>query len=176
MRFITLQTTAARALKDAQAAGGNTTWLISVGMRGRWSIPRYNQPLGMRSKCKRDLLAKSFGPYTEVCTDSDFSSKLQYDEVSRAMYTYEELRNLMFVYDDEKAICEKLCDIKDTYTLLRFGIAAYDLEYEDYENSCSRLNKFGAFSRLKMVRKIVEYFRTVTNDARDCVDYVPCPS
>ncbi|XP_077528066.1 uncharacterized protein LOC144139644 [Haemaphysalis longicornis] len=173
-RYIYDLTMAAKSLKSAQAAGGRAKWLISVGMKGRWSHPNYKSQLRIGEKCEHNAHVKSFGRYTEVCAHPVYQPKLEYDQSSEAVYTYDTKKYVMFVYDNERAICKKLCDVKAKNAHLKFGIAAYDLEYEDYENSCSDINKFGAFSRLKMIRKLVDYFKNVTDDVKDCVDSVPC--
>ncbi|KAK8787799.1 hypothetical protein V5799_022429 [Amblyomma americanum] len=69
-----------------------------------------------------------------------------------------------------------MCQLKSQNDRLKFGIAIYDLEYDDYNNSCSDLNIYGAFSRLKMVRKVVEHFRSSLAGSGGCEYDVPCPS
>ncbi|KAK8787798.1 hypothetical protein V5799_022428 [Amblyomma americanum] len=70
----------------------------------------------------------------------------------------------------------KMCQLKSKNNHLQFGIAVYDLEYDDYNNHCSDLNVYGKFSRLKMVRKVVEYLRSSSGSGGSCEDNVPCPS
>ncbi|KAH7950245.1 hypothetical protein HPB49_021555 [Dermacentor silvarum] len=167
------QNGAVNALKQIHDEGGWSKWLLSVGMKGRWTKlgPRSQfQPL---SPCEQDPMAEPFGNYAQVCTDNDLNSHLKYSDALDAMYTYNVGSRIMFMYDDEQGICRKVCNIKSRHWALQFGLAAYDLEYEDYSNNCSTRNRFGAFSRLKMVRKIVDYFRR-SSGGGDCASDVPC--
>ncbi|XP_049523441.1 uncharacterized protein LOC125945554 [Dermacentor silvarum] len=83
---------------------------------------------------------------------------LKYSEALDAMYTYDNSLFVMFMYDDEEGLCRKVCNIKSKHEALEFGLAVYDLDYEDYYNNCSARNLFGAFSRLKMVRRLSTTF------------------
>ncbi|KAK8756513.1 hypothetical protein V5799_000784 [Amblyomma americanum] len=113
--------------------------------------------------------------YDLVCTSSFFRKKLKYFDSLEAAYTVNVFKKTMFVYDNEKGLCTKMCRLKSQNDNLQFGIAVFDLDYEDYNNSCTDLNVFGAFSRLKMVRKLVDYFRTPSASGARCESDVPCP-
>ncbi|KAK8763159.1 hypothetical protein V5799_034232 [Amblyomma americanum] len=45
-----------------------------------------------------------------------------------------------------------------------FGIIAYDVDYDDYADQCGSLNKFGEHSRLKALRKIADYYKSLTDN------------
>lgn len=51
------------------------------------------------------------------------------------------------------------CDSRKLYNDLMYGIAAFDLEYEDSTDACSDWNRFNSFSRLHMVRKLVNHMK-----------------
>ncbi|XP_077490946.1 uncharacterized protein LOC144101686 [Amblyomma americanum] len=167
---------AALALRRMQIVAGSVQWLVSVGMKGRWTKVKPDAPLHMGSPCEHDARALSFGSYAQVCKDKALRPHLHYDPSYEAVGTRDSSRN-MFVYDNEEGLCRKLCSLKfqnKANRALRFGVAVYDLDYEDDRNACTDLNKFGAFSRLKMVRRVVDYYGSLPADGSDCVDAVPC--
>ncbi|XP_077490935.1 uncharacterized protein LOC144101675 [Amblyomma americanum] len=169
-------TDALSALKQIQDTGVSAKWLVSFTMKGRWTVVKPKFPLELSSECNRDRYAKSFGTYVEVCTDAVYGKNLNYVQRLEAMYTYHRSHRTMFVYDNEEGLCRKMCQVKSKNNHLQFGIAIYDLEYDDYNNHCSDLNVYGKFSRLKMVRKVVEYLRSSSGSGGSCEDDVPCPS
>ncbi|KAK8757358.1 hypothetical protein V5799_005004 [Amblyomma americanum] len=57
----------------------------------------------------------------------------------------------------------ELCRVKNEVLDVNFGIAAYDVDYDDYANECRMMNKLGAHSRLKVLRKIVDYYRSLAS-------------
>ncbi|KAK8759267.1 hypothetical protein V5799_003111 [Amblyomma americanum] len=48
-----------------------------------------------------------------------------------------------------------------------FGIAAYDVDFDDYADECPSLDKFGSHSRLKALRRIVDYYKSLASDDFD---------
>ncbi|XP_077490937.1 uncharacterized protein LOC144101677 [Amblyomma americanum] len=169
-------TDAVSALQRIQETGASTKLLVSFSMKGRWTVVKPSFPLELSSECYADQSAKPFGTYVEVCTDAGLAKRLNYVQKVEAMYTYDRAHRTMFVYDNEEGLCRKMCQLKSQNDRLKFGIAIYDLEYDDYNNSCSDLNIYGAFSRLKMVRKVVEHFRSSLAGSGGCEYDVPCPS
>ncbi|XP_037523787.1 uncharacterized protein LOC119401001 isoform X2 [Rhipicephalus sanguineus] len=53
----------------------------------------------------------------------------------------------------------ELCRVKALGTDVPFGIAVYGVDYDDYDDKCGTLNTFGAYSRLKALRNLVDYFK-----------------
>ncbi|KAK8762697.1 hypothetical protein V5799_026035 [Amblyomma americanum] len=56
--------------------------------------------------------------------------------------------------------CLKLCKVQALQAAKHFGIVAFDLDYEDFSNYCPTWNKYGNFSRLRTLRRILDFFRT----------------
>ncbi|XP_049522580.1 uncharacterized protein LOC125945062 [Dermacentor silvarum] len=111
--------------------------------------------------CSFDPDVVSFGSYTEVCPGggSGYGARLNYSETHYAIITYIDSIRRTFVYDDEKAFAAKLCKAKALDSDVTFGIAVYDVDYDDYENKCASLNRYNRNSRLKAVKRVVESFR-----------------
>ncbi|KAL3185812.1 hypothetical protein MRX96_028698 [Rhipicephalus microplus] len=70
----------------------------------------------------------------------------------------------MFVYETEKSLGRKLCFAKSNLTKVEFGVAAYDLDYEDSENICEDQNPKGAYSRLQIVSTVLKFLVTKFTD------------
>ncbi|KAH6943323.1 hypothetical protein HPB50_019463 [Hyalomma asiaticum] len=49
--------------------------------------------------------------------------------------------------------------LKGDHTSTDFGIAVFDVEYEDFANTCHFANSRGSFSRLKAIRQVMDFFR-----------------
>ncbi|KAL1473227.1 hypothetical protein MTO96_038831, partial [Rhipicephalus appendiculatus] len=59
----------------------------------------------------------------------------------------------------------RLCAAKADNVNLTFGIAAFDIDYDDYDNTCVSLNTYGRHSRLQRLKMVVDYFRSNTGVA-----------
>ncbi|KAH6943038.1 hypothetical protein HPB50_014216 [Hyalomma asiaticum] len=71
------------------------------------------------------------------------------------------------VYDPEAVSFgsyPELCTIKAQHTSTDIGIAVYDVDYEDFANTCARTNWGGRFSRLRALQLLLNFFRTKFND------------
>ncbi|KAH7950239.1 hypothetical protein HPB49_021519 [Dermacentor silvarum] len=159
--------TAVFSIRQLYLRRASTRGLLSVTMKGRWTVPMSSDHVDFFSRCLSDPSSKSdFGRYTEVCPDGRSASggrnkvQLTYSGKHCAMLTYNPVTKLAFVYDNEDALAVKLCSAKAQDTELKFGVAAYDIDYDDYENQCGFLNKYGRHSRLKQLKMVVDYFRS----------------
>ncbi|XP_054923784.1 uncharacterized protein [Dermacentor andersoni] len=130
-------------------------------MKGRWTEPLLPDLVDFFKRCSSDPNIESFGSYTEVCPggSSGAGARLNYSEKHYAVITYIESMNRTFVYDNEKAFAAKLCHAKGIDPDVTFGIAVYDIDYDDYANACTSLNRYNRNSRLKAVKRVVESFR-----------------
>ncbi|KAK8782999.1 hypothetical protein V5799_015660 [Amblyomma americanum] len=145
-------------------------------MQGRWTTAAPGEPLDFYSRCEYVPYLLSFGSYTEVCTDRNYVSQLDYKAKHYTMLTHHSTQRDVFAYDNEEGLCAKLCKVKSKVPDVRFGIAVYDVDYDDFENECPLLNTFGSHSRLKALRKIVDFFKTLTSyefDEASCTSVVP---
>ncbi|KAH7943637.1 hypothetical protein HPB52_009641 [Rhipicephalus sanguineus] len=65
-----------------------------------------------------------------------------------------------------------MCRLKRNNTKVPYSLAAYDLDWDDEEDTCSFANWFGAYSRVKMVRVLSEFFNYgfgTADDEADCL-------
>ncbi|XP_070379075.1 uncharacterized protein [Dermacentor albipictus] len=153
--------TAVFSLRELYTQGTNTRGLVSVTLKGRWTEPMFPDKVDFYTRCLSDRDIEPFGSYTEVCPGggSPFEARLNYSEKHYAVITTIRPIKRTFVYDDERSFAAKLCNVKALYSSVTFGIAVYDIDYDDHENKCSSLNRRNRNSRLKAVKKVVESFR-----------------
>ncbi|XP_077489181.1 uncharacterized protein LOC144100004 isoform X2 [Amblyomma americanum] len=102
-----------------------------------------------------------------VCRDRKYAPQLRYKPDHRAVLTHNPALRRAFAYDNEQGLGTKLCKVKGEVLDLNFGIAVYDVDFDDYANECSSLNKFGSHSRLRTLRKIVDYYKSLSSDRFD---------
>ncbi|XP_077490934.1 uncharacterized protein LOC144101674 [Amblyomma americanum] len=152
------------SIRELQDTNVSSRGLVSVTMKGRWTSPSAGETFEFYSRCDTNPNAVSFGSYTEVCTNSNYTTQLQYKPDHYAMLTHHATRRRAFAYDNEEGLCTKLCKVKGKVADMIFGIAAYDVDFDDYANKCSSLNKFGSHSRLKTLRRIIEYYKSLARD------------
>ncbi|KAL1427105.1 hypothetical protein MTO96_017712 [Rhipicephalus appendiculatus] len=163
------------SLGKIYANGTNTRGVVSVTLKGRWAEPQFGDNIDFFKPCVPDIKITSFGRYTTFCHGgARYGAQLNYSTEHHAVITYVANLRRTFVYDDERAFAEKLCRAKSLDPGVPFGIAAYDIDFDDYENKCADRNKNGAFSRLKTLRKVVNYFKVdpASFNGDDCKSYV----
>ncbi|XP_077490075.1 uncharacterized protein LOC144100989 [Amblyomma americanum] len=135
-------------------------WAVSVTMKGRWTSPLPGRPLEFLERCAHNPSGTSFGSYAEICHDPAFEQHFTYNPEQGAVLASHATERRVLSFDNEKGFCKKLCRIQGEQPDQRFGIAAFDLDYDDFSNTCASMNKYGSFSRLRALRRIVEFFRT----------------
>ncbi|KAL1427343.1 hypothetical protein MTO96_017630 [Rhipicephalus appendiculatus] len=52
-----------------------------------------------------------------------------------------------------------LTAVKNLDPSVPFGLAVYNVDSDDYNNTCASVNKYGAFSRLKELKKLLDFFK-----------------
>ncbi|KAK8756511.1 hypothetical protein V5799_000782 [Amblyomma americanum] len=89
-----------------------------------------------------------------VCNHKEYAKNIKYNDRYDVMYIKKTDDMLVFSYNDEKAFCQNLCNLKGNHTSLKYGIAVYDLEYNDYHGLCVPQKSFeGSYSRIQALRK-----------------------
>ncbi|KAL3197212.1 hypothetical protein MRX96_014823 [Rhipicephalus microplus] len=163
---------AADTLRKLTIQGVVASWALSVTMKGRWSVLKPGQPADFLSECVHDPSAESFGSYTEVCENPDFSGILNYKTGVRGTLYYSRSDGRMFSYDNDTTFVEKLCRVRVLQLTFAIGVVAFDIDYDDYSTICGELNQYRAFTRLYTLVDILDYFKKKFNDAgelKDCL-------
>ncbi|XP_077491665.1 uncharacterized protein LOC144102229 [Amblyomma americanum] len=162
-------TLAADSFSKLSSRGLSIIGALSITMKGRWTRTLPVQgPSDFLSGCVHNTSAPSFGRYSEICRNPKYRQR-SYSQTHDAILAVHDTDNVLFAYDNEVGLCKKLCAVKGQHSGVRFGIAVYDLEYEDFSNACGAFNKYGAFSRLHAIRGILNYFRSRFHSAPDAV-------
>ncbi|XP_077515012.1 uncharacterized protein LOC144125484 [Amblyomma americanum] len=162
-------TLAADSFSKLSSRGLSIIGALSITMKGRWTRTLPVQgPSDFLSGCVHNTSAPSFGRYSEICRNPKYLQR-SYSQTHDAILAVHDTDNVLFAYDNEVGLCRKLCAVKGTHSGVRFGIAVYDLEYEDFSNACGVFNKYGAFSRVHAIRGILNYFKTRFQSAPDAV-------
>ncbi|KAL1427353.1 hypothetical protein MTO96_017640 [Rhipicephalus appendiculatus] len=175
------------SLRKFYDEGTDTRGVVSVTLKGRWAEPQFTKDVDFFKPCVPDFnIGSSFGRVTDVSSYSVHTQKMcvpgggrlathfNYSTEHHAVITYIAYLRRTFVYDDERAFAEKLCRAKSLGPGVPFGIAVYDIDFEDYDNKCAKQNRNSAFSRLKALRKVVDYFNMDTAPFNEdaCKTYV----
>ncbi|XP_070389143.1 uncharacterized protein [Dermacentor albipictus] len=78
---------------------------------------------------------------------------------------------LVSTYETNETVSEKYCMVRNEYESIKFGLALYDLECEDWEKKCTSVNS--PIAGTQRFDGIVECFGRVSKLAPD---QLPCPS
>ncbi|KAH6943593.1 hypothetical protein HPB50_024780 [Hyalomma asiaticum] len=150
---------------------------VSVTMKGRVTIPTDPKNRGFLAPCKTDDTLLSFSSHTEACNSPDYVSPPLYNSTVDASQYRHVSEPTLLSYDDSRGLANKLCTIKAQHTTAKFGIAVFDIDYADFANTCR--SRGGPFSRLHLIRSVLNFFRTryrTTADMKDCMDLASGPS
>ncbi|KAL3197203.1 hypothetical protein MRX96_014814 [Rhipicephalus microplus] len=105
--------TAVPSLRKIYDGGVDTRGVVSVTLKGRWAEPQFSKDVDFFKPCVSDINIGSFGRITDVCPGGGrLAAQLNYSTKHHAMITYISYLQRTFVYDDERALAEKLCRAK----------------------------------------------------------------
>ncbi|KAH7973523.1 hypothetical protein HPB49_002094 [Dermacentor silvarum] len=156
--LMNLKVTAHQAVKEMKHLSPNVTMAVSVGLYGRWYKPSNGKTMVTSQRKKYSVQQEcahitefQLGNIADVCKSQNYQ-KTYYDEAHHAMVAYNEDLERMFVYDDENALNAKLCTAKGFYHNLKYGVAAYNLEYADGTDVCGA----GEYPRIRALRRITK--------------------
>ncbi|KAL1486711.1 hypothetical protein MTO96_008783 [Rhipicephalus appendiculatus] len=171
--------TALFAINEMYLKRSGVRGLVSVTLKGRWNVMHSSDRVDFFERCVSDPSAGSFGSYTEVCPNGRSSDKtvyqLTYSIAHASVLCHAPGSTHALAYDNEDALAVKLCSSKaDGFPDLKLGVAAYDIDYDDHNNECTSLNRFGRHSRLKQIRMVLDYMRLYLGESfnvKACADY-----
>ncbi|KAL3222569.1 hypothetical protein MRX96_028351, partial [Rhipicephalus microplus] len=116
-------------------------------------------------KCRHDS-GDVLGSHVQVCRDSAYTI-VHHKEEPRGAVAYDPAAGKLLAYDSPESLKQKLCIARSNVTAVKYGFAAFNVEYEDGTNRCGG----GAFSRLQALRDLLNAFgRTdMSTEAEDCI-------
>ncbi|KAL1427342.1 hypothetical protein MTO96_017629 [Rhipicephalus appendiculatus] len=145
-------------LRSFYANGSDTRGILGVSLYARFSPPASKDHVDIYQPCNTTY----FGIYAEVCPGGGgyLEGSVNYSAEHYVMYAFVSSGPHIFsvTYDNEEAFSQKLTAVKNLDPSVSFGLAVYGVEDDDYANKCAPLNKYGAFSRLKQLRKLLDSF------------------
>ncbi|KAL1427335.1 hypothetical protein MTO96_017622 [Rhipicephalus appendiculatus] len=143
-------------LRSFYANGSDTRGLLGVSLYARFSPLASKDRVDIYQPCKTTYCSS----YAEVCPNEDDSLEVSvnYSAEHYVMYGFFPIGPVVATYDNEESFVQKLTAVKNLDPSVPFGLAVYGVELDDYENKCASLNKYGAFSRLKQLRKLLDSF------------------
>ncbi|XP_049273519.1 uncharacterized protein LOC119400279 [Rhipicephalus sanguineus] len=162
--------TAATSIEKLIARGMDATWALSVTMKGRWTKLKAGQPVDFLSECEHDPSAESFGRYIEVCGDPNFSNETHYKSGVRGTLFYNKNDGRILSFDNNTDVVQKLCRLRAQHLTFAYGMAAYDVDYEDYRNACPSVSVLKRFTRVFTLTLLRVYMRVIFDEPRQFPD------
>ncbi|XP_077527674.1 uncharacterized protein LOC144139059 [Haemaphysalis longicornis] len=101
-------------------------------------------------------------PYELCKPNTDF-----FDNVERSdyyMFTFDISAQRALTFEGLTAIQNKVCEAKSVCQEVTFGVAAYDVEYDDQPRNlqCTEFGLVGPFGRVALLKKMNTYLTTLT--------------
>ncbi|KAH6943041.1 hypothetical protein HPB50_014219 [Hyalomma asiaticum] len=151
---------ASDTIRKLTVLGVDTAWALSVTLKGRWTVLKAGERPDFLSKCENDPSAESFGSYAEVCNNTNFVDDIDYKSIALGKLFRSISDGRLLAYDNDTTLIYKLCRVRVHQLAFSFGVAAYDVDYDDFEGVC-KSNPFGAFTRLFSLSDVLVYFSGV---------------
>ncbi|XP_075741176.1 uncharacterized protein LOC142790032 [Rhipicephalus microplus] len=142
----------------------NTQRAVGVGLQGSWYTPcaagsivnnrPVNYSLGHRCgySCKKYQIDQQneTTSIVKACMLPTYNSSFYMDTTFEALVAFDVKEEIVFTYDSAKNLRSKVCQAKKLATNVTNMMAAVDIQFEDYNNSCGH----GRYPRLYMLRKL----------------------
>ncbi|KAH7942994.1 hypothetical protein HPB52_003426 [Rhipicephalus sanguineus] len=109
--------------------------------------------------------------YDLLCEKHLRKGNVSVDEDAQIVRVIDAKTSDVITYDNEDTLRSKLCTMKGNYTKLHYGVAVYDVDHDDFANNCIGQSRYESYSRLKMVTKLNEFFRSYLTaaDRENCL-------
>ncbi|KAL1438400.1 hypothetical protein MTO96_048015 [Rhipicephalus appendiculatus] len=99
----------------------------------------------------------TYGLPSIVCS-TEYGSYYRYNSKAAAEYSFDPHKNRTLVFDSEKGMKEKVCAALFLHSNLVFGLAAYDIDFDQEHESCPNLFiGRGSFRRVKILHFMSGY-------------------
>ncbi|KAL1427341.1 hypothetical protein MTO96_017628 [Rhipicephalus appendiculatus] len=143
-------------LRSLYANGTDAIGLLGVTLKARYVKPESRDDMDIYQRCTSRPTSAS---YAYVCPGGFFkAASVNYSAEHYVMYGFLPSVSRIGTYDNEETFIQKLTTVKNLDPSVPFGLAVYNVDSDDYNNTCASVNKYGAFSRLKELRKLLDFF------------------
>ncbi|XP_037505736.2 uncharacterized protein LOC119382077 [Rhipicephalus sanguineus] len=141
---------------------------VAVGVHGLWYTPcapgpvvdnrPANYSLGHRCgyACKKAKITpkNQTTSILNACMQPAYNRSFYLDTTFEALVAFDVKQEIIFTYDSASNLRSKLCHLKRLATNVTNFMAAVDIQYEDYNNTCGH----GRYPRLNMLKRLSEFF------------------
>ncbi|KAL1427234.1 hypothetical protein MTO96_017528 [Rhipicephalus appendiculatus] len=154
-------TAAADTINKLISRGVAAFWAVSVSMKGRWTVLKAGQSVDFLAECEHDPKAESFGSVAQVCNNRSFRAQVQYKSGVRGKLFYHQSNGRVFAFDNDSTLVQKVCRLRLQLLSVPFGVAAFDIDYDDFSGVCSWRDNHKPFARLVILREVLVYFQEI---------------
>ncbi|XP_077529508.1 uncharacterized protein LOC144141928 [Haemaphysalis longicornis] len=157
-----------KVLAEVARAIVNITLAVSFTLSGHMYKPKGNKPEDYKlfSPCENFHGNYYVTPYELLCTPNiRFFDKVQRSEHS--MFTFNTSAQRALTFESDATIKNKVCEAKSTCQGVTFGVAAYDIEYDDqpHNEQCPEFGLVGPFGRVAFLKKLNTYLSDLSSAA-----------
>ncbi|KAH9372470.1 hypothetical protein HPB48_011320 [Haemaphysalis longicornis] len=145
---------------------------VSVTMKGRLYKPLSPGIFGILAPCASQKFDQDIAPLSVrmfwadmVCDTSGYIQGLRHDKKNQAITSYNKAAGYTIVFDNSETLRKKVCDAKKGYAADEIGLAVFDVNYDNGTTSCQPKFIKGNGDRIRMMKKILKYFRDDYKDA-----------
>ncbi|KAL3224114.1 hypothetical protein MRX96_026697 [Rhipicephalus microplus] len=142
----------------------NTQRAVAVGLHGIWYTPctagpivnnrPANYSLGniCGSSCQKYKITRKnqITSIIKACMQQAYNSSFYVDSTYNTLVAFDVKEELIFTYDGTTNLRSKICQAKKSATNVTNLMAAVDIQFEDYNNTCGH----GRYPRLYMLRQL----------------------
>ncbi|KAL3185826.1 hypothetical protein MRX96_028712 [Rhipicephalus microplus] len=124
---------------------------LSISVKGRWSELLPSARYSLFEKCHSGTPGPYFGALSDICNVWPFSVTYIYQPEYKSASFHNSDTHRIITMETWKTLEQKLGFAWTRLHKVKFGFAVYDLDYEDMNNTCSEINTYGSYDRLKII-------------------------
>ncbi|XP_077561132.1 uncharacterized protein LOC144175933 [Haemaphysalis longicornis] len=144
---------------------------VSVTMKGRIYKPKTPDPAvsdignyGLFSECAQGNYVQEIKP-TTICRNATYTASFIINNTYQAVVAFSKVTGYTLVFDNSITLLRKVCEAKKSLTNVEFGLAVFDVNYDNETTRCQpHVIKHGG-ERMGTMKKLLNYFRDEFKDA-----------
>ncbi|XP_077527982.1 uncharacterized protein LOC144139550 [Haemaphysalis longicornis] len=144
---------------------------VSVTMKARTYKPLHPDPsesdignYDILRECAQGNYSQEMRPLS-ICDNSTYTSSLAINDEHQAVTAFNKIAGFTVVFDNSATLRQKVCEAKANLATFEFGLAVFDVNYDQGPTACQDKFIKGYGTRLEMIKKLSSYFRNEFNDA-----------
>ncbi|KAL1480373.1 hypothetical protein MTO96_051083 [Rhipicephalus appendiculatus] len=105
------------------------------------------------SRVKQKPTFEQNAPAVRICAQSEvYKRNINFSEEYQTVITYDNSKGFTITFDNDNSLRTKVCDARAKHG--SFGLAAYDVNYDQGEDVCPKWGAKGHYSRLYLVQRL----------------------